>query len=248
MAKMTLLEIVQACLSSMDSDDVNSIDDTEESLQVALEVKYTYEELMSQKEWGHLNTLCTLESLGDTTRPTTVKMDDAIAVIHGMEYEVTDTGDADRSWADILYKEPKLFLSNARTLSSSDTNVETSVQDGVQFLVTNDTMPVFWTSFDDETIVMDSYKNTVESTLQGQKVTVQCNKHSAWTVSDTFVPDIPEKMFPLLLASSKEACHLYFKQQVSAIDAKRAVRGLNTMRDQDDRAHNSRKRTRFGRC
>ena len=248
MAKMTLLEITQAVLASMDSDDVNAIDDTEESIQVAGEIRFAYEELMSQKEWAHLNSVCNLTSLGDTSRPTTIALDDSIAVITGMNYEVTDTGDANRSFSDILYQEPKLFLKNARQLGSGDANVEVSVQDGVEFFVKNDTMPTHWTSFDNENVVMNNYKNTVESTLQGDKATVECTKHSEWTEEDTFIPDLPEKMFPLLLAASKEACHLYFKQQVSPIDSKRAVRGLNKMREDDERAHSNRRRPRFGRC
>jgi hypothetical protein len=41
MAKMTLLEIVQDILSDMDSDEVNSINDSVESLQLAQMIKST---------------------------------------------------------------------------------------------------------------------------------------------------------------------------------------------------------------
>ncbi len=44
--KYTLLEIVQEILSDMDSDEVNSIDDTTESEQVATIVKSTYLSMM----------------------------------------------------------------------------------------------------------------------------------------------------------------------------------------------------------
>jgi hypothetical protein len=42
MAKMTLLEMTQDILSDMDSDEVNSINDSVESLQVAQIIKTTY--------------------------------------------------------------------------------------------------------------------------------------------------------------------------------------------------------------
>ena len=47
MAKMTLLEMTQNILSAMDSDAVNSIGDTVESLQVADVIVETYYELFA---------------------------------------------------------------------------------------------------------------------------------------------------------------------------------------------------------
>ena len=47
MAQRTLLRLVQDILSSLDSDEVNSISDTPESLQVANIVRTTYEDLVS---------------------------------------------------------------------------------------------------------------------------------------------------------------------------------------------------------
>ena len=47
MAKMTLLEITQDIMSDMDSDNVNSINDSVEALQVAQVVKTTYYNIIS---------------------------------------------------------------------------------------------------------------------------------------------------------------------------------------------------------
>ena len=49
--KYTLLEIVQEILSDMDSDEVNSIDDTVESQQVASIVRSAYMAIMSNRNW-----------------------------------------------------------------------------------------------------------------------------------------------------------------------------------------------------
>jgi len=248
MSKMTLLAMTQSILSSMDSDDVNAIDDTEESIQVADEIQYAYEELMSQKEWHHLRDICKLNSLGDTSKPTTVGVPENIAEITNLQYETTDVDDADTSFSNITYQEPDTFLSNQQSLKSSDSTVESSSQNGVVVLIRNDKFPDSWTTFDDETIMFDSYKNDVDSTSQGDKCIVKCVTHSVWSKEDSFVPDLPEKMFPLLLADAKRACHLYFKQQDSIVDAKRALRGNNKMRQDDARLHSTVNRPRFGRC
>jgi hypothetical protein len=52
--KMTLLEIVQSTLSSMDSDAVNNINDTIESTQVAEVAKEVYYEL-DDRDWETLS-------------------------------------------------------------------------------------------------------------------------------------------------------------------------------------------------
>ena len=51
--KYTLLAIVQEILSDMDSDEVNSIDDTVESQQVASIVRSAYMAIMSNRNWAH---------------------------------------------------------------------------------------------------------------------------------------------------------------------------------------------------
>lgn len=51
MAKMNLLELVQDILNDLNADNVNSIDDTIESQQVAQIVKSTYFALMHVRNW-----------------------------------------------------------------------------------------------------------------------------------------------------------------------------------------------------
>ena len=51
---MTLLEIVQDILSDMDSDEVNSINDSVESLQVAQIVKTAYYNIVDGKDYPWL--------------------------------------------------------------------------------------------------------------------------------------------------------------------------------------------------
>jgi len=68
--KSTLLEITQMILNDLDSDEVNDIDDTIESQQVANIVKQCYFELIANRNWPHLRKLTTLDSSLDTSKPT----------------------------------------------------------------------------------------------------------------------------------------------------------------------------------
>mgnify|MGYP000149502562 CR=1 FL=1 len=57
-------------------------------------------------------------------------------------------------------------------------------------------MPSFYTSFDDEHIVMDSYKSSVETTLQNSKTQAYGVVYPTFTISDTFTPDLDDTLFP----------------------------------------------------
>ena len=248
MAKLTLLDMVQTILSSMDSDDVNSISDTEESLQVVDIIEDTYFEMMSQRDWPHLKGTCPLESLGDTTQPTSLKIPVLVSSINVLKYDTTETGDADKSYAEIIYCDPVAFLDTLLQRNTSATEItEVTAVGGAPLWVYNDRAPRIWTSFDDELVVMDGYNATIDSTLQGSKSMVHCVKSPTFTREDTALADMPEKAYPVYLAECKRACHIYLKQSDSPLDAKRALRGANRLKGKDWRAHDGKKTPNFGR-
>jgi len=63
--KRTLLDMVQEILSDIDSDEIESIDDTVESEQVVSILKSTYYAMMSNRDWPHLRRSIQISSLGD---------------------------------------------------------------------------------------------------------------------------------------------------------------------------------------
>ncbi len=231
----------------MDSDDVNSINDTEEALQVAEIAQDTYYELVTQSEWPHLNQTCVLESVGDSSKPTFLRIPDNVDKIDTIRYEQAADAENPRSFKKVTYQDSELFLSNSYSLTIDNPEVEEIVDNGVSIFVQNDRQPIFWTSFDDEHIVFSSFDNTIESTLQGNKTSVQCKVIPVWSETDAFIPDLPAKMFPLFLAEVKSASHQYLKQQASPTDSKRSVRGFNVLRQRNGRANEYKNRPRFGR-
>jgi hypothetical protein len=70
--KFTVLEIVQDILSSMDSDEVNSIGDTIEAQQVATIVKNCYNDIISTIDLPDEFTLFALDASGTSTKPVTM--------------------------------------------------------------------------------------------------------------------------------------------------------------------------------
>ena len=78
MASMTLIQIVQDILSDMDSDEVSSINDSVESLQVAQIVKSTYYNIIDGKDFPFLYELFQLTPTSTVARPTHMSLPDSM--------------------------------------------------------------------------------------------------------------------------------------------------------------------------
>lgn len=212
MAKQTLLELVQTLMSDMESDEVNSIDDTVESEQVARIVGTTYNEIINSRYWPHLSVLTQLHASTDNTKPTHMHMPDAFQYLESVRYDVRTSVDGSPKYQTIQYlcKEDFLNLINGRSLN--DANTIAVIDDYVTLLIKTNTAPTYWTSFDDETIIFDSYNSDVDDTLQKSKTQAIAYKEAAFTFADDFVPDLPDKAFPYLLAEAKSIAFHDLKQ------------------------------------
>lgn len=249
MAKLTLLKMTQKILSAMDSDEVNSIADTEEALQVVDHIEDTYYSLMSQKDWNHLKEPTQMIGLGESAYPTHLKIPEEVVDIEDLRYEVRDSASDDLKYKKLRYMDPVSFTDMVLSRSSTDPSVRTLTVKGTStpLLVRKDKDPEFWTSYDEEYIVIDSYNELSDSTLQKSKSLAYCVKIPPFQREDSFVPDCPVNMFPTLLAESKRACFFYIKRTDSPIDAKRALQGMNRIKNKDYVAHDRSTRPKFGR-
>lgn len=229
--KLTLLEIVQSVLSSLNSDNVNDVNDTIESSQVVDIVKDTYYEMLSYNDWPHLWVLRELEAVSDQTKPNFLRIPDEVEQLKTFSYDVTSNTDSNRKIVELTYREPEDFIRMLRGRDTSQTNV--NVYDnghGVDLFILDDKMPEFWTSFDDEYIVTDSYSLAEDTTLNGSKSSAHCKVIPVWSGTNTFVPDFPASFFPTFLAEVKSTASIVLKQQLSQKDEQRARRGLSHVR------------------
>lgn len=218
MAKMTVLEITQSALRNMGSDPIESIDDTEEATEVANIAKEVYEIMAVKQDWPHLRTVVNLTSPSDSSKPTHLQLDDTHQEIdpETIYYDKREDSGDDPLYERVRWCDPDQFLRLVlpRGRNLSDSNVE-EVTDPVKFYVYNDRAPTYCTSFDDETIIFDSYDSDVDTNfLDGSKSTVVAYKESTFTVSDGHTPDIPSKNFPQYLAEVKAATMAAIGQEI----------------------------------
>lgn len=223
MATKSVLQYVQACLNTMDSDQVDAISDTAEATQIAELLRDVYDELLNRQEWEFLKGPVTLTAAGDTTKPTKFTIPEGLRHLRKVWYNVDESGGMTRR--ELIFMEPEDFLLLAGgNASSSKLLVTEGTQ--LQFYVRTDRMPTYYTTFDDQTIYCDAYKSSIETSLVTSKVSAFGVATPAFEVDNDFVPELPENMVPLLQHTLNATAHLYFKQQSSAPDEARVRRQL----------------------
>lgn len=211
--RYTLLQIVQDILNELDSDEVNSIDDTTESKQVAQIVKSTYRNLCANRDWANQRKLIQLDGVSDVDRPNYIKCPSGVKELLSFSYNCkkADTDKDDRR--ELKWMEPDEFLRYTNLRDSTAENIK-KVRDhsGSILLIRTDTPPTYYTSFDDTMIVTDSYDSLVDDTLQSSKTQCIAYVLNDWVHADDAVPDIPEEAFPALIESAKSTAFLTLKQ------------------------------------
>jgi hypothetical protein len=90
--KYTLLDMTQSILSSMSSDEVNSISDTAESLQVANIIKTKYYDIVSRGDLPEHNQVFQLSSSLTADQPTLMTVPDGVGKIEWIKYFNAEEG------------------------------------------------------------------------------------------------------------------------------------------------------------
>lgn len=213
MAKMTLLDMVQDILSDMDSDQVNSISDTVESLQVAQIIKSTYYNIVDGRDYPFLHELFQLDSSATVSRPTHMKLPETIIDLDWVKYNRKKASDTRNKYEKVKYLAPEEFLDLVNQRDSSNIAIQIVVDPtNIQLNILNNKAPEYFTSFDNETIVFDSFDSGIEATIQNSKLQCYGRRSVVFTLSDTFVPDLPVQMFSYLLSESKSVSFITLKQ------------------------------------
>lgn len=212
---MTLLDIVQNILSAMESDEVNSIGDTVEALQVAEEVRTAYYDLMTTYGWPTQETFVRLNASNDPDLPTVMYIPDDVEEIKWIKYNQGTPENP--QYVDVAFQEPSLFFRYGSVYTSQSVPVKLVENLYVQ----TDRTPTHWTTFDNRTIIFDGYNSSVDDTLQQSKVLCWGRKTPHFELRDDFVPPIDSMHFPLLLSEAKRMSFVNYKGVANANEEKR---------------------------
>lgn len=236
--RKTLLQMTQDILSGLDGDEVNSISDTTESLQVAKVIETTYWDIVSKAEFPKNFIFFELDPSNNSNKPTVMYLPDTQLTLQWVRYNWATASDPSPSFKDVQFQDLDTFLQRMYSLTTDDTSVTEfdhtlSNGDTMTFLCRNDRHPMYYTCFDDRTLLFDSYDSSEDTTLQEDKTMCYGEKLPVWTNTDNFIPDLPAKQFTLLYNEATSLAWAQLKQAQNAKAEQRARKGW--VRSQKDK-------------
>lgn len=227
--RQTVLEITQTVLSALDSDSVNSIGDTDESLQVANIVKDVYLDFINRIGLPEHKTLFELEASGDPLKPLLMYRPQNVTSLDWVKYDKREASLDDALISDVDYLPLEDFLRLMYSLNSSDDNVitfdQTVAGNSISIYGMDDRHPRYWSSFDDETLIFDSYFSDIDTTLMKNKTTCWGTVEPDFDLVDGFTPDLDSQQFSTFIQEVKEQAFAELKQLPNSLAARKARRG-----------------------
>lgn len=247
MSKKTLLEIVIDIANDIDTDPINSINDTPEATQIAQIVQSTYEAIMSNRNWPHTAKLVRMNSSTDNTKPNIMTFDENIKELISVYYNKAKLGETRLRYEPVKYIEPDDMLRIFYSRNSDDADTEV-ITDGSQiYVIKTNKAPEYFTSFDDSTLVFDSYDSDVDSVLQNSKTQVRAYVTPAFQMIDDYVPDLPEEAFTFLIEEAKSKASMKIAQKADEKAEQESKRQNQWLSRKAWRVNGGVKYQRFGR-
>jgi competence protein ComGC len=201
----------------MGSDNVNSINDTEESQDVAHIVKEVYFDIVGHHAMAEHEGLFQLNPSGDNTKPCYMTLPSNALSMAWLKYNESTDG------AEPVYRDLELVSFpefQRRTQNLDDTGTDVSVQsvlnadaDTYRLKYHNDRMPSFYSIVGDYELVFNAYDSTEENTLTKSRTQAWGLLMPSFSLTDGHTPDLDARQFQLLLSTAKAQAAIEIDQQ-----------------------------------
>lgn len=217
MAQLTVLDMTQSILSSLNSDEVNSISDTTESMQIARIIQSKYYDILARSNVPEQQTLIQLDASTDPTKPVLMTVPNGVIRIDWLKYfDNNPLPDVLPGYKYVIGLGIDQFLDMVQRFNPEDTNVDSFdfTEGGLNFTFyyKNNIQPCYYTVIENHYVVFDSFNSAIETTLESTNSQAFCLKVSPFTLSDNFIPDLDDDKFPLLLNEAKALAFYELKQ------------------------------------
>lgn len=210
MPQLTLLEMTQDILSSMSSDEVSSISDTVESLQVAKIVRNKYYDIITRTGMPENKELFQFTASGDSTKPTLMYMPSQVGNIEWVKYFDSNTSDAASGTGFHAINEDIEVTSHWATSSTSSVLIGTgsktfTVEAGLEIAVS-------------DSVVMTASTNSMFGTVTSYSSTtlvvnvtsvIGSGTYASWIIASTSNFSIPGYLYVTPLPQQQFLDHVH---------------------------------------
>lgn len=243
MRRYTLLELVQEVSRHIGDKERFGLDEDLRVNDIANICISTLEGLCTRHQWEFLRDRLLVPTT--VTNKVVVTLPVTAVRVNKVKYKIGTT------LTDMCYILPEDFL--MMTATQADNTEAVAVAGGGQVYVKTNAAPRYYTSFDEKSIVFDAYDGAVSGGIVAASVLVWADveldtagAREAGLPKESWVPDIPVRLFSLWLWESVAACYNDVVGQESASANREARRQYVmaidnepvTQRDEDNRRIN----------
>jgi hypothetical protein len=136
--------------------------------------------------------------------------------IEWIRYNKATTDDPSPNFVDLQYLSVPDFLDRIYAFKTSDANVGTYLisvgADTFDINYQNDALPKYYTTFDDHTVIFDTYDVSLETTLTKNRTMAYGIVLPTFSLVDNFTPDLDANLFSLLRQEAKAQAFIEIKQ------------------------------------
>lgn len=195
MSKRTLLRVVQDYLTYVDGFQVDSIFDSEESMQAAQIAEHVFNTIVDKnRDLMYCTVVRSLDPSMDNALPCVLRVPSEIRRIHNSEIWYNVHEGTGVQWHRVQFIDPVEFLALSNGASTDPDNTAVQQINGVPFIICTNKHPDYCTTFDDQVLVFDSYNSAVDTTLQESKTKVISTQIPVFLIEDSFEIPLPERM------------------------------------------------------
>ncbi len=222
----TLLKCVQDILASLKSDEVSTIDETAESSAVTSILQDTYNDLASTIDFPEMWGFFKLELVDGTDYPTLFKLPSNVGKLEYVHYDLSDLGATVKDWREIKPRLRTEFLGAMADLDSAATNVYQYEFEGVDVRGYKDRDPSYYTTWDDEHLVFDTYQSDYSISLVSDKTRCYGMLYPEFVREDEWVAPFEPRQFSLFYNEAKSRAFVDLKEIQNPKAEQWARRGL----------------------
>lgn len=212
MAKRTILQLVAQLGEGIESDEIESLNETVEASDIASILEQTYKEILNRRTWEFMTgKVRQLDNrLPASTELNTLLIPADVKKITCLRYkdEVSD------KFGDLLYLTACDFVEMVQSRTVTDAAITSILnEDGVELLTFTDRKPEHWTSFDEATITFDAYDVALGTGNIGVDSVIIADVMPVTDFTDpTAVLNIPERMETLVFNEALSTCNYRLRQ------------------------------------
>lgn len=217
--RKSLGDIVKTILSSIDGDEVNTISDTEEAMQIARIVESVFYDIIVDQQMPEHSSAFQMDASLDNTKPCLMTVPTNVSTVHEIRYDYQTTDEPTPNYQLLEFVPMYDFILFQNSLNIADDNVGsmtvTMNGEDFTFMYYNDRMPTRYTSVDDNTYIFDAYDVGESNTLEKARTLCLGTLCPTFSLTDDYVPDLDITQFPLLINRAKVRAFNELKQQAN---------------------------------